>query len=85
MEHETENNDFISEFVAENKDALTVCCEHLAAKSKDIADRDEIIADLLSCLTWYVENDDTNDSEHNAFYLAGLSRAKGAITKATGE
>ena len=41
-------------------------------------------ADLLSCLTWYDENDDTNDSEHIAFYLAGLSRAKDAIAKANG-
>ena len=55
------------------------------SQPKDIADRDEIIAELLSCLTWYVENDDTNDSEHNAVYLAGLSRAKDAIAKATGE
>ena len=66
----------------ENKDALTVCCEHLAARSNDIADRDEVIADLLSCLSWYVENDDTNDTEHNEFYLAGLARAKSVIARA---
>ena len=41
--------------------------------------------DLLEALLWYVENDDTDDTPHNEFYLNGLQRAKDAIAKATGE
>jgi ribosomal 30S subunit maturation factor RimM len=59
--------------------------DRLAARSTDIADRDALIEELLDCLLWYVENDDTNDTEHNEFYIAGMNRAKAVITKATGE
>jgi hypothetical protein len=41
--------------------------------------------ELLEALRWYVENDDTNDTAHNEYYLKGLQRAKDAIAKATGE
>jgi hypothetical protein len=44
--------------------------------------------DLLEALVWYVENDDTNDTNdtpYNEFYLNGLQRAKDAVAKATGE
>jgi hypothetical protein len=41
--------------------------------------------ELLDCLLWYVENDDTNDTEHNEFYIAGMNRAKDVIAKVTGE
>lgn len=48
--------------------------------------------ELLSCLMWYVENDDTNeilqqiiadDTETNAYYLEWLEKARAAIKKAT--
>lgn len=41
--------------------------------------------DLLEALKWYVENDDTNDSVYNEFYLEGLANAQRAIAKAADE
>ena len=38
-------------------------------------ERDE----LRACLLWYVENDDTNDTEHNAPWLKGKRRAMRAL------
>ena len=40
-------------------------------------------ADLLEALRWYVEHDETNDSEDNKPFLEGKARAISAIDKAT--
>ena len=48
--------------------------------------RSDCYDDLLEALKWYVENDDTNiGQEGNEFWENGLSNAKSAIAKATGE
>ena len=41
--------------------------------------------ELLEALKWYLDNDDTNYADHNAFYLSGRNKAEIAIAKATGE
>jgi hypothetical protein len=41
--------------------------------------------DLLAALEWYVENDDTNDTEDNRPWLDGRDRACAAIAKAKGQ
>lgn len=42
--------------------------------------------ELLACLRWYVENDDTNIGEEgNEFWEDGLNIARHVIAKATGE
>jgi hypothetical protein len=64
----------------------TLCEESLVEVEKTIEPLYILAApDLLEALIWYVENDDTNDTAHNEYYLKGVQRAKDAIAKATGE
>jgi len=39
----------------------------------------EVIAEIVNCLEWYVENDDTNNFPSNEFWLDGLERARRAL------
>lgn len=58
---------------------------------------DELIAELLACLKWMVENDETNEgdepleghhgatwNELNAYWIDGKRRAEAVIAKAEG-
>jgi hypothetical protein len=38
--------------------------------------------ELVAALSWYVENDDTNESPDNQSWLEGKARAQAAIAKA---
>jgi hypothetical protein len=42
----------------------------------------ELIKQLTKCLSWYVENDDTNDWEENEYWLKGKKEAEDIIKKA---
>ena len=51
----------------------------LAELERVTKQRDE----LMVALQWFIENDDTNDTPSNWFWLEGLARGKAAIAKAT--
>lgn len=57
--------------------------------AKETQRRAGLYEELLACLEWFVENDDTNDGgvweDVNSFWLAGLRRAQSVIAKAKGE
>lgn len=39
----------------------------------------ETVKELVDCLEWYVENDDTNNYPNNEFWIDGLERARKAL------
>lgn len=41
----------------------------------------DIVQELVECLEWYVENDDTNNYPNNEFWIEGLERARRALER----
>ena len=39
----------------------------------------ELIQEIVECLEWYVENDDTNNIPDNEYWLSNLERARKAL------
>lgn len=61
----------------------------ILAEAKETQRRAGLYDELLACLEWYVQNDETSEGGtwefENAPYLEGLRRAQAVIAKAKGE
>lgn len=45
----------------------------------------DINQEMLECLEWYVQEDDTRDIPNNGHWIAGYERARQVVAKAKGE
>lgn len=79
------------------KEMPFVTVEQVNALRAEALRLDALNAELLEALVWMVENDDTFEgdepvdrlggaswNDYNAYWIAGLNRARAAIAKATG-